>query len=120
MKGLFLTTDLMFSSRVTGAALAAGLALEVCMTPNRLLECCQATDVRLVLVDVTLPQLDLGALIPLVRQRAPHAHLVAFGPHVDADILRQAAAAGCHEVLTRGQFNQTYAALLKTHLTAPK
>jgi hypothetical protein len=39
---------------------------------------------------------------------------------VDVETLRAAAAAGCDEVLTRGQFQQCYAALLESKCRSAK
>jgi hypothetical protein len=42
----------------------------------------------------------------------PGARIVAFGPHVDADVLEQAAADGADVVLPRSRFFQDPAAAL--------
>lgn len=116
MRAIMLTADLMFSSRVSAAAATLGVPLDVCMSPARLGEqLTQSGDAtRLVIVDATLPRLDWAAMVATVRSQAPQASIVAFGPHVDVETLRAAAAAGCDEVLTRGQFQQCYAALLES------
>jgi hypothetical protein len=121
MRAIMLTADLMFSSRVAAAATMLGVPLDLCMSAGRLGdqlgESGPAT--RLVIVDSTLPRLDWMATVSAVRAAAPLATIVAFGPHVDVESLQAAAAAGCDEVLTRGQFQQCYAALLKAKCGAP-
>jgi len=116
MKGLLLATDLMFATRVLGAAQAAGQTVEICPTVAKLLEKAAEPEVRLVLVDLGLPGLDLGQVVPALRAAAPAAHITAFGAHVDVERLQAAAAAGCHEVLTRNQFHQTYVKILSQYL----
>jgi len=116
MRAIMLTADLMFSSRVASAAAMLGVPLDVCMSAARLGEQLAQTGdaTRLVIVDSTMPRLDWSALVATVRDQAAQASIVAFGPHVDVESLRAAAAAGCDDVLTRGQFQQCYASLLQT------
>lgn len=121
MRAIMLTADLMFSSRVASAATMLGVPLNVCMSPARLSEQLAESGptTRLVIVDSTLPRLDWTALVATVREQAPLAAIVAFGPHVDVAALEAAAAAGCDVVLTRGQFQQCYASLLQTKCRVP-
>jgi DNA-binding NarL/FixJ family response regulator len=108
---VFLTNDLMFSSQVLGAAAKLGLNLALAGSSSDAAakiggEC------RLVLVDLTLAGLDLPSVVAAVRERAPVARIVAFGPHVDEQMLAAAEQAGAHQVLSRGQFHREYARLL--------
>jgi hypothetical protein len=99
-----LVRDLMFAARVRGAAAGA----RVVHAPDRLLEALGA-DTRLVLVDLQVP----GAVdaIAAVRGRAGGVRVVAFGPHVMADALAAAEAAGA-EALPRGAFVKRLGALV--------
>ena len=104
---LFLTTDLLFSSRVAGAAARLGMTLKTAATPAALIELLAAAEPEsLVLLDLNSPGVDPRQLAPMVRasQNPPRA-IIAYGPHVHEDRLSAATAAGCNEVLTRGQFN---------------
>jgi DNA-binding NarL/FixJ family response regulator len=109
---LFLTSDLMFSSRVVGAARALGVPLQLVADPAVLPEKITAA-CRLVLVDLTLDTLNLSAAITAIRAAAPQARVVAYGPHVDHAALADAGQAGCDQVLSRGKFDQDYAKLLR-------
>jgi DNA-binding NarL/FixJ family response regulator len=115
MQSLFLTPDLMFSSRVLGAASAAGVGLKIVPAAGDVVRFV-SDDCRLVLVDLTMPGLDLPRVVAAVREKAPAARIIAFGPHVEEAMLAAAQEAGC-EVLTRGQFNQQYAQLLQSAAT---
>jgi DNA-binding NarL/FixJ family response regulator len=110
MDCVFLAADMMFSSRVLEAAKAIDLPLKIVPIAAdlswHLTERC-----RLLIIDLTMPGLNLGEAVRLAQTQSPAARLVAFGPHVDEAALSAAAAAGC-QVLTRGQFHQSYAALL--------
>jgi DNA-binding NarL/FixJ family response regulator len=73
---------------------------------------------RLVVIDLRLPQVNIGVLAPELRKANPHAVIVACGPHVHEQALAAAAAAGCDEVITRGQFERRLDSLL-AELTTP-
>ena len=104
---LFLTTDLMFSSRVAGAAARLGLPVRTAETAAALLELTTAADQPpLVLLDLNTPGVDPVELVPALRAAAnPPRAVVAYGPHVHEERLAAATAAGCDVVLSRGQFN---------------
>jgi CheY-like chemotaxis protein len=110
---VFLTTDLMFSSRVTGAGERLGVPVTVVGTFDAALEACCEEQVRLVLIDLTTPGLDLETLVPELKATPSAPHMLAYGPHVHAARLKAARHAGCDQVLTRGQFNAQMDALLK-------
>jgi CheY-like chemotaxis protein len=97
------TRDLMCSSRVTGAAVAAGARVRVAMSAAELLA--QAAGERLVILDLESPGADPAELLPRLRSLSPSpSKVIAFGPHVRAATLQAAHDAGCDEVLTRGEF----------------
>jgi DNA-binding NarL/FixJ family response regulator len=110
----YLTGDLLFSSRVSGAAANLGVDLQVVGSVTKLLECAAAAvDCKLVLIDLTLSSLELDAAVQAIRERMPQARIVAYGPHVQEALLTAAAAAGCDEVLSRGQFDREFPRLLR-------
>jgi DNA-binding NarL/FixJ family response regulator len=109
---LFLSSDLMFTSRVLGAAKTLGLAVQLVADPKQLPERL-AADCRLAMIDLSLDGLNLPAAVQALKAGAPQVCTVAFGPHVDEALLADAADAGCDLVLTRGQFNKQYAELLQ-------
>ena len=112
MTVIFLSSDLMFSSRLLGAAQALGTQVQVAARPAALGDKLTA-DCRLVLVDLSLDGLDLPAAVTLVRAAAPQARVIAFDAHVNEAALSAAEAAGCDLVLTRGQFHKQYTELLR-------
>jgi DNA-binding NarL/FixJ family response regulator len=108
---LFLSSDLMFSSRVVSAAKVHGVAISLVADQAALADKV-AADCRLALIDLSLDRLNLPAAVRAIRAGAPGAQVVAYGPHVDEAALTDAKEAGCDQVLTRGQFNKQYAELL--------
>jgi CheY-like chemotaxis protein len=106
MTVLFLTTDLIFSSRLTGVAARLGMPLRTAATPIALSEFLAVEPDSLVLIDLTLPNIDLRTLTANLKAGAtPPRAIIAYGPHVHENRLAEAAASGCDEVLTRGQFS---------------
>ena len=101
----------MFSSQVMGAAAKLGLKLHLAASSADA-AAKVTSDCRMVLIDLTLPGLDLPTVIGAARTKSPSAKIIAFGPHVDEQSLAAAQAAGAHLVLSRGQFHREYAQLL--------
>jgi DNA-binding NarL/FixJ family response regulator len=110
---LYLTGDLLFSSRVSGAAANLGVPLQIAGSVDKLQELASNNAARLVLIDLTLAGVDLQATVPAIRTKAPQAKIVAYGPHVHEEALAAASAAGCDEVLSRGQFDREFGRLLR-------
>jgi CheY-like chemotaxis protein len=115
---LFLTTDLLFSSRVAGAAQRLGTSLRTVATPEALLEILSVEEPpSLVLLDLNAFHWNLLEWVPQLRGALhPPQAIVAYGPHVHSERLAEATAAGCDEVLTRGQFNAQMDAVLARRL----
>ncbi len=105
----------MFSSQVLGAASTLGLKVQLVATPDVAGKL--SSECRLALIDLTLPGLSVHEAVETIRQTAPEARVVAFGPHVDEQALAAAEAAGADLVLSRGHFHKQYAELLRGALT---
>ncbi|HEX8919687.1 MAG TPA: hypothetical protein VF898_14380 [Chloroflexota bacterium] len=65
---------------------------------------------RLVLVDLDA-RVDIPAIIEALK-RETTGQVVAFGPHLDADKLKAARAAGANRVLARSKFVANLPAIL--------
>ena len=113
MSIILISTDLMAASNIRGPAQARNVPLTLTTDIDTVLTHCNAPGVDLVLLDLATPGLDPSAIVPRLRS-APHppGAVVAFGPHVQEGWLAAATAAGCDEVLTRGQFHAQASALL--------
>ncbi len=114
MTDLFLTTDLLFSSEVLAAASAQGLSLQTVSSTEQLLRRAADNPPRVVLVDLSLPGLDISQVVGQLRQlSAPPRAVVAYGPHVHTAKLEAAHRAGCDKVLSRGQLSRDMAEVLR-------
>jgi hypothetical protein len=103
---LVLVRDLMFSSRISAAARAAGAAVSLLRDPAGLDP--NAPGRRLI-VDLNLP----GALESAVEWKGTTAgEVVGFVSHVDAETIARARAAGIDRVLPRSRFVEILPELL--------
>ncbi len=103
--GLMLSDDLIFFSRVLGAARAAGLSVRMVRSAADLLGAARATPPAGVILDVHNDGLDLPALLAGLKEACPSMpRVIAYGSHVEAAVLRAARQAGCDWVMPRSQF----------------
>jgi DNA-binding NarL/FixJ family response regulator len=117
MSVLLASTDLMFAPRVSDAARALGGTCRM-VSAGQLAEALNP-ETRLVLLDLSLAGLDPQQVVASVRSSAPSAGVVAFGPHVHEARLEAARAAGCNEVVSRGELHGRLPAILARYLAAP-
>ena len=108
MKVLGCIRDLMFSTRVRDAARQHG---HECQIVTR------AADVGVNLAGADLVVIDLmvpggGALEAVSAATAAGVTVVAYGEHVQADVLQAGRDAGADEVLTRSEFTRRLGVLL--------
>ena len=104
-QGFMLCDDLIFFSRVAGAARAAGLNVRMVRTAADLLAAVRTEPPRGVIVDVHNPGLDLPSLLTQLQDACPTMpRVIAYGSHVEAAVLRAARQAGCDRVMPRSQF----------------
>lgn len=108
----YLTNDLMFSSRVSGAAQSAGVDVRVIGSVAGLIELLSDGGIRLVVLDLTVSGLDPTSVLPEIRNIDSEVAVVAYGPHVHEQKLADAASAGCEQVLSKGQFNSSIVSLI--------
>lgn len=106
MNVLLVSGDLLIGSQVAGAAERVGASLQTARDRDRAVEICQHEPIDLVLVDLSTDPLDIGSLVPALRDlAAPPARILAFGPHVHESKLQAAREAGCEEVFSRGELH---------------
>lgn len=104
-RGLVLCDDLIFFSRISGAARAAGLAVRQAKSAGELLALTRQEAPGGVIVDLQNPGLDLPVMLAELRAACVvMPRLIAYGSHVEAEVLRAARRAGCDRVLPRSQF----------------
>jgi DNA-binding NarL/FixJ family response regulator len=103
MNLLLLSSDLMLASAAHGAASRHGAALQSAPDSRSVVAACQNAEVRLVVIDLRTPGLDIAAVASGLKQLTPAPHILACAPHVHEASLAAARAAGCDEVVSRGE-----------------
>ncbi len=118
MSAVLVTSDLVVSSRISGAAADCGATVEVFLDADRLWESPATVEaMSLLILDLSTPGLDVQASVArLRRERADRTAVIAFGPHVHGAKLEAAREAGCDETFTRGQFHSQIASILGRYL----
>lgn len=103
-----IAADLLFASRVRGAAKAAGAELVLARTEEQALEAARGGRARLILLDLDARAVDAPSLIGALKagSATESIPIVAFGAHVRGEALRAARDAGADRVLARSRFVQ--------------
>ncbi len=115
MSCLYLTGDLLFSSQVTGAAARADVDLRVLGSAEAVLATCAGESIAVVILDLTTPGLSVTDFALQLKRLPQPPTIVAYAPHVHAETLAAAQAAGCDVVLTRGQFHAQMENILRQY-----
>ncbi len=111
---ILLSGDLAVRSRVEGAALRLSQAFHGAFSEAQAVEYCTSDDATTLVVDLSMPSLDVVALMNTLKgQNNGQTRVIAFGPHVHEERLAAARAAGCDLVVSRGQFFSRLEAILK-------
>jgi CheY-like chemotaxis protein len=121
MSVVLLSGDLMSASRIEGAARLAGESYLMVGTVEAAVEACTTSPAALVLVDLTTRGLDIVSLVERTKALAgAKPTIIAYGPHVHEAVLVAAEAAGCDQVLSRGQFMLRVDALIAAYAGRPQ
>jgi hypothetical protein len=118
--GLLLSRDLIFTSKIKGTAAELGYPMMVAGADSQARSIIEAYQPRVVLVDLAAGALVApAALIAYQGIAGSEAWFVAFGSHVDVDVLAAARAAGCHDVLPRSRFAAELPELMRRYFSQP-
>ncbi|MBI5762114.1 MAG: hypothetical protein HZA51_01175 [Planctomycetes bacterium] len=112
---VIVATDLMFTSKVTGTAQALGIDAASAATVDALAKQLESHTVRLVLVDMSMPE-----PVPVEALRTAGAHAsrpatIAFYSHVQSALADAAKAAGASDVMPRSKFSADLPAILNRY-----
>jgi hypothetical protein len=108
---VLLSTDLMTGSRLSPAIRARGWELDSRMSVEQAVSAVRETRASLLFVDLTVSP-DVAEKTINALKDGPRPRVVAFGPHVAADALAAAEAAGCDVVWPRSRFFNQFENLL--------
>lgn len=108
-----LVADLIYASKISGTARAAGVPAE-CRRSWESTAACLGNAAALI-VDLQLGD-DALAAIREARAQQPALHILAFGAHVEKELLAAASAAGATAAMPRSKFSARLADIL-VHLS---
>lgn len=98
-----LSQDLLAISRVRGVAQSLQLSLTPLSSLTELQAAWRELPATLV-IDLTLPDLNIEEVIRSVQSQRTRLPVIAFGPHVHLKNLERAEQSGCDQVYVRGEF----------------
>jgi len=117
-RGLLLTANLLFTSKIAGAAQAMGYSFETVMRPDAAKERLTFGGFGIVFLDLATPGLSVVEVIAAAPDRSA-VRFVAFGPHVETALFESARKAGCDEVIPHSQISMRLPELLQKIPKAP-
>jgi hypothetical protein len=107
-----ISSEMFFAMRIVATAKTLGVPLLILRSPADVATKLPA-DCGLVMIDLgSSAASDLLRLVSGIKAGAPSSRIIAFGPHVDHELLERATAAGC-TTMSNGEFNQQYVNLLQ-------
>lgn len=111
---LFVSSDLMFRSRIDDAARHAGVDLRVARSAEQLERQLNAGAPDLVIVDLEMETMDAAAAIRRLREGVdgPGRRIVAYAGHTNVSAIENGRAAGAGVVLARSGLVAQLPALL--------
>lgn len=107
-----LVSDLMFSSKITATANSIGASISVVRTLEQLENELTSNPATTVMIDLEATAADPIEAITQCVNTQPRPKIIAFGPHVNVDLLKKAEQAGADEVMPRGAFTANLQQLL--------
>ncbi len=96
--------DLIFATKLSATATAVGTTVTIVRTLEELGGELDSAAVELVIVDLSAGRDDPLEAIALARASSPEVQIVAFGPHVEGDLMNAARQRGADTVLARSAF----------------
>jgi hypothetical protein len=111
-----LNRDLLFGSRLRSALDSIGLAARRVSSTEEFVQQMNALggSCAIGIIDMNGP-VDWAVLSAALRASEHWPPLLAFGPHVDAEQMRAAKAAGITRVVSNGQFNREMVRLIERY-----
>lgn len=109
------TRDLLFSTKISGTGQALGIGVQVTGSADVVQKALSSGEVRLVIVDMALPQDVACACIQAASAHPSSPEILAFYSHVDAAARDAAQSAGAQQVMPRSKFSAELPDILRIH-----
>lgn len=115
---MILTRDLMFASPIMGAAGRLGARVNVVGNLESMPSLSEPAQYCCVILDLGSSDVPVKTVVEGLRTAGIGGSIIAVGAHVHTARLREAADAGCHQVLPRSRFSSTLSEVLKSCLAS--
>ncbi len=109
--GLLVSSDLFFISKVTGTGSALDYPIRLVPKGSMLAELIANPEINSIFVDLEQKMLRLEQIVEAIANREA-VSLIAFGAHVQTDVLKAARALGFDAVMPRSQFTNELPSLI--------
>lgn len=110
---LLVSTNLFFVPRIHGVASANGLVLRMTTSESDFWMAYGQGGTSLVLIDLEGEKTDWIKTVRGLREKKKDSvRVVAFGPHTDIALMKEAKEAGCDSVLSKAEFSKALPDLL--------
>jgi DNA-binding NarL/FixJ family response regulator len=113
---VLLTGDITVISHVEGTAKMWNVPVRAFSSAAQAFLHCSIAKPQLLIIDLATAEFDVKKLIESLQLNESVPRVVAFGPHVHEEKLAAARAAGCDEVVSRGQFFAQMQSILSRHV----
>lgn len=113
--GLLISRDFVYMMRICDTARVLGGKIQTVGTGQEILQLLDSGHYRMLFFDLDTAKESLD-LVQKFLEKQPDLHIIAFGPHIEKELLQKAHSAGCHEVFPRSKFTRQLASLIETHL----
>ncbi len=109
--------DIFFGSKIKEAANQAGVELEIVKNKDGLKESLSSRLPKLIIFDLNSNKLKPLALLKELKSSSELAKVTTMGylPHVEGQLKKDAAEAGCDVVMPRSRFSREISAILKKY-----
>lgn len=103
-QGYLLCDDLMWMSRVMAEAREIGLKIVPSRTLKQLIDAIKVNGIHSVIIDLAQAEIGDNPSIAIDQLKSVGvSRLIAYGSHIETDLLQAAADAGCDPVLARSK-----------------
>ena len=115
--GVLASSDFFFETRICDTARELGREVRCFSEADKIAELLSTESVSLLLIDLSTMSNCLEEL-PRYRSVSPKLMVIAFGSHVQTDLLKRAREADCDTVMPRSRFTSELVKLLQDYLPA--
>ncbi|MFQ5874278.1 MAG: response regulator [Dehalococcoidia bacterium] len=105
--------NLFFTGKIDNVAGQLEYRMEVAQNPLELTQKVGQDRPDLIILDLSTEEVDWAETIKGLKAASPDTPILAFGPHTEEQLLKDASEAGCDAVVTKGAFSRELPDLIR-------